>query len=78
MYLNQNCCVKWNSKNSTDFSVSNGVQGAVIFLILFSSYMEALFDRLKRNAIGCYIGLVYAGAFGMLATLHWLLHPNTV
>ena len=31
MYLNQTCCVKWNSKNSADFSVSNGVkQGAVI------------------------------------------------
>ena len=62
MYLNQNCCVKWNSKNSTDFSVSNGVkQGAVISPILFSSYMDALFDRLKRNAIGCHVGPV-AGA----------------
>ena len=65
MYLNQNCCVKWNSKNSTDFSVSNGVkQGAVISPILFSSYMDALFDRLKRNAVGCHVGPVYAGAFG--------------
>ena len=65
MYLNQNCCVKWNSKNSTDFSVSNGVkQGAVISPILFSSYRDALFDRLKRNAIGCHVGPVYAGAFG--------------
>ena len=26
MYLNQACCVKWNSKNSADFSVSNGVK----------------------------------------------------
>ena len=26
--------------------------------------MDALFDRLKRNAIGCHIGPVYAGAFG--------------
>ena len=26
MYLNQACCVKWNSKNSTDFSDSNGVE----------------------------------------------------
>ena len=24
MYLNQACCVKWNSKNSTDFAVCNG------------------------------------------------------
>ena len=26
--------------------------------------MDALFDRLKRNAIGCHVGPVYAGAFG--------------
>ena len=46
-----------NNKNSTDFSVSNGVkQGAVISPILFSSYMDALFERLKRNAIGRYVG----------------------
>ena len=65
MYLNQICCVKWNGKNSTDFSVYNGVkQGAVIFKILFSSYMNALFDRLKCNAIGCRVGPVYACAFG--------------
>ena len=57
MYLNQNCCGKWNRKSSTDFCVSNGVkQGAVIFPILF--------ERLKRNAIGCHVGPVYAGGFG--------------
>ena len=44
MYLNQACCVKWNSKNSSDFTVSNGVkQGAVISPILFSTYMDILF-----------------------------------
>ena len=65
MYLNQNCCVKWNSKSSTYFCVSNRVkQGAVISPILFSSYMDALFERLKRNAIGCHVGPVYAGTFG--------------
>ena len=26
MYLNQACCVKWNSNNSSDFTVSNGVK----------------------------------------------------
>ena len=26
--------------------------------------MDALFERLKRNAIGCHVGPVYAGAFG--------------
>ena len=65
MYLNQACCVKWNSKNSSDFTVSNGVkQGAVISPILFSAYMDILFKQLKHNGIGCHIGPVYAGAFG--------------
>ena len=65
MYLNQACCVKRNSKNSNDFSVSNGVkQGAVISPILFTAYTVTLFKQLKRNGIGCHVGPVYAGAFG--------------
>ena len=40
------------------------LQGAVISPILFSSYMDALFERLKRNAIGWHASSVYAGAFG--------------
>ena len=56
--------MKWNSKNSTDFFVSNGVkQGAVISPILFTAYMDKLFKQLKRNGIGCRVGSVYAGAF---------------
>ena len=59
MYLNQACCVKWNSKNSTDFSVSNEVeQGAVISPILFTAYMDKSFKQLKRNSIGCHVGPV--------------------
>ena len=67
MYFNQACCVKWYSKNSTDFTVSNGVrQGAVMSPILFNTYMDRpkLFKQLKRNGIGCHVGLVYAGGFG--------------
>ena len=49
MYLNQNCCVKSNSKSSTAFCVSNGVkQGAVISPLFLNWYMDALFERLKR------------------------------
>ena len=68
VFTSQDCfvtCVKWNSKSSTDFCVSNRVkQGTVISPIIFSSYMDALFKRLNINAIGCHIGSVYAGAFG--------------
>ena len=54
-----------NSKNSTDFSVSNGVkQGAVISPILFTAYMDKIFKELERNGTGCHVGPVYAGAFG--------------
>ena len=67
MYLNQACCVKLKSKNSTDFSVSNGVkQGAVISPILSIAYMDKLFKQLKRNGIGCHVGPVYAVHMGML------------
>ena len=46
MYLNQICCVNWNNKNSTDFSVSNVVkQGAVISPIVFRAYMDKLFKQ---------------------------------
>ena len=68
MYLNQACCVKWNSKNSNDFSVFNGVKhSAVISLILFTAYMIKLFKQLKRNGIGCHVGPACAGAFGYAA-----------
>ena len=68
-HLNQACCVKWNSKNSTDFSVSNGVkQGAVISPILFRSFMKKkIFKQLKRNSIRCHIGPVYGVHLDMLS-----------
>ena len=76
MYPNRACCVKWNSKNSTDFPVSNGVkQGAVISPILFSAYMDKLFKQLKYNGIGCHVGPVFAGAFGYAGDVA-LLDPS--
>ena len=45
VYLNQTCCAKWNSNNSFDFTVSHGVkQGAVIYPILLSAYMDTLLN----------------------------------
>ena len=71
--------MKWISKSSTDLRVSNGVkQWAVITPILFSSYMDALFERLKPNAIGCHVGPIYAGVFGYADDLRWLPHPYAV
>ena len=42
MYLNQNCCVKWNSKNSTDFSVSNGLMELNKGLLFLQFYLVAI------------------------------------
>ena len=75
MYLNQACCVKWNSKNLTDFTVSNGVkQGAVISPILFTAYMDKLFKQLKRNGIGCHVGPYMRVQLGMLTMWRQSLH----
>ena len=65
MYTNQTCYVKWNNECSSSFSVSNGVkQGGVISPLLFSVYIDNLFNELKELGLGCYVGTTYAGAFG--------------
>ena len=46
MYLHQNCCVKWNSKNSTDFSVSNGIKQGLLFL---QFYLVAIWMHYLTN-----------------------------
>ena len=64
--LNLNCCIKWNSESSTEFCVSNGVkQGVVIFhFYLVVMDIDALFERLKCNGIGCNVSPAYTCAFG--------------
>ena len=65
MYTHQTCYVKWNNEYSSSFSVSNGVkQGGVISPLLFSIYIDNLFNELKELGLGCYVGATYAGAFG--------------
>ena len=65
MYTNQSCYVTWANHQSNSFSVSNGVkQGGVISPLLFSLYVDNLFLELKNLALGCHVGLMYAGAFG--------------
>ena len=50
---------------SLSFRVSNGgKQGGVLSPVLFTIYMDELLERLKRSGLGCYIGHVFAGAFG--------------
>ena len=47
------------------FSMSNGVlQGVVLSPVLFTTYFDQLFERLRASGIGCHVGKLYAGAFG--------------
>ena len=65
-YAMQKCRVRWCSKsNYKQFSATNGVtEGGVLSPILFTIYMDVLLQRLKSSGVGCYIGHVFAGAFG--------------
>ena len=65
MYTNQKLQVKWNSRLSSKFDVTNGVrQGGVLSPLLFSLYVDDLLVKLKENGIGCNIGQHFVGAFG--------------
>ena len=65
MYLNQKIHVKWNSKLSQPFNVSNGVrQGGVLSPLFFSVYIDELLNKLKKSGFGCNIGSYYFGALG--------------
>jgi hypothetical protein len=76
MYTSQKLRVRWNSEYSELFSATNGVkQGGVISPILFCIYMDNLLNELANSGYGCYIGCVFAGAFGFTDDLK-LLTPS--
>ena len=63
MYTYQTLCVRWNSKVSQAFSISNGVkQGGVISPILYCLYTDDLLLRLKTRVYGCFIGSNFCGS----------------
>ena len=63
MYTYQTLCVRWNSKVSQAFSISNGVkQGGVISRILYCVYTDDLLLRLKTTGYGCFIGSNFCGS----------------
>ena len=76
LYTNQCMRIKWGSYFSDTFNVSNGVkQGGVLSPILFITYFNDLFKRLKHSQLGCHIGNMYAGALGYADDLT-LLSPT--
>ncbi len=65
MYTNQKLRVRWQDEFSERFTATNGVkQGRVISPILFCVYMDGLLTKLANSGYGCYMGDVFAGAFG--------------
>ncbi len=76
MYTQQKLQVKWGSKTSHQFDARNGVkQGGVLSPILFSVYMDGLFDRLKSSGVGCHMGIHFVGGLGYADDLS-LLAPT--
>ena len=73
IYRSQTANVRWKGEFSKEFPVKNGVrQGAVISSILFSFYMDNLFELLKNSGSGCVINNYYAGCFGYADDLFFL------
>lgn len=62
MYLSQTANVRWDSKLSNPFSITNGVkQGAVLSAILFCVYIDDLIKQLRRNRHGCWMNGDFVG-----------------
>ena len=65
VYRMQSCIVSWNGFESFKFNVTNGVrQGAVSSPVLFSIYIDKLFEMLRQSGLGCRIANVFYGCFG--------------
>ena len=61
-YTKQQCTVRWGNHESETFNISNGVrQGAVSSPVLFSLYIDSLFQTLEDSGLGCHIDHLYFG-----------------
>ena len=55
-YRNQSMCVRWGSKVSQPFNVTNGVrQGSILSPHLFNVYVDKISTELNKLSIGCKI-----------------------
>ena len=76
VYIFQSCCVDWCGTKSQPFKVSCGIrQGAVLSPILFSIYIDDLFNVLSMSGFGCHINNLFYGIIGYADDLV-LLSPN--
>ena len=75
-YRRQKANVKWNKELSEFFNIENGVkQGAVLSAIFYCMYTNGLSQELRRQNIGCRIGLDYVGVVGFADDL-FLMCPT--
>ena len=76
IYVFQTCCVDWGGTRSKPFKVSCGIrQGAVLSPILFSIYINDLFQLMEKSGFGCFINNIYYGIVGYADDLV-LLSPD--
>ena len=77
MYTKQKLQVRWGSNISTQFTACNGVkQGTILSPILFSIYMDGLFEQLEKSDVGCHMGNHYTGCIGYADYLTLLIPKN--
>ena len=75
-YKYQKANVRWNGKESRFFDIGNGVkQGAILSAILYCVYTNGIFQQMRKNKIGCFMGGSYAGILGYADDLY-LMSPT--
>ena len=76
MYLTQYANVRWDGAFSVIFSLRNGCkQGAVLSAIAYCVYVNGLFEELRKNKSGCWVGQTYLGLLGY-SDDNFLLAPS--
>ena len=76
MYTLQYANVRWKQLVSGIFTMVNGVkQGAVLSALLYCIYVNGLFEKLRFNRAGCWMGSTYLGILGY-ADDNLLLAPS--
>lgn len=76
MYEKQEANVRWNDRLSHKFPISNGVkQGAVLSPKLYCTYIDGIFDLLRKNRTGCWVNGTFTGIVGYADDL-LLLSPS--